>query len=541
MKLFTVILVDDEEEVRQAIIKKLDWEALGFQVIGYADNGEDALEITERLRPDVVMTDIKMPFMDGLTLSKKIKQISRDIKIIVFSGFDEFEYAKEAIKLEVEEYILKPIDSVELKNVFERIREKLNNEISQKLDMEQLRKYYLESLPIMKEQFLIGLLEGQLSKQQVTELTKSYEMKLDYPYYMTGIVHTDFSGTGMKAAEDTKAPAGFVTLSLKQIVNDNLEGCCDFISCIYLDCVVVIALFKDQKQSNDFIHAMDQICKSAFRLLENNTSAGVGFLCEDLMSLSHSYQGAKNAVDYRILFEPNQAIYIQDVEAQVDDKFIWDSRYTESILREIKLGEAEEVTNAVQDLVDYIKKSAVSFQLYQISLMEMVTEILKLGHAYQIDMDKVFGADFNINRKIYQFDSLESLKQWLMEICLKVRSSIRRERTDSAKLLIEKAIEYISGNYNDSELSVDTLCSYLNVSATYFSTLFKRETGMSFVNYLTKIRLDKALQLLNTTDEKTYNIATIVGYTEPNYFSYVFKKKYGISPSNYRKNLSAGK
>ena len=111
MKRYTVILVDDEEEVRQAIINKLDWEAIGFQVIGAADNGEDALELAERLRPDVVMTDIKMPFMDGLTLSNKLKQISKDIKIIVFSGFDEFEYAQEAIKLEVEEYILKPINA----------------------------------------------------------------------------------------------------------------------------------------------------------------------------------------------------------------------------------------------------------------------------------------------------------------------------------------------------------------------------------------------------------------------------------------------
>jgi two-component system response regulator YesN len=532
--------VDDEEEVRQAIIKKIDWESIGFQVIGYADNGEDALEIAEQLRPDVLMTDIKMPFMDGLTLARRLKQISKDIKIIVFSGFDEFEYAKEAISLEVEEYILKPIDAIELQRVFIRIREKLNSEINQKLDMEQLRKYYLESLPIMKEQLLVGLLEGQLSKERVVELTKAYEMDLNYPYYMAGIIHTDYSVTEGKA-EEIKTPAGFITLSLKQIVNENLTGSCNFISGIYLDSVVVIALLHEPNQSKEFIHAMDQICKSTFRILERNTSAGIGFLCDDFMELSNSYHGAKNAIDYRILFEPNQAIYIQDVEVQVNDKIIWDSRYTESILREIKLGEVEDLVEAIKDLMEYIRKSAVSFQLYQISLMEMITEIFKLGQAYQIDMDKVFGSDFNINKKIYQFDSLESLKTWLMDICIKVRSSIRRERTDSAKLLIEKAVEYIGEHYKVSELSVDTLCSYLNVSATYFSTLFKKETGMSFVNYLTDVRLEKALQLLNTTDEKSYNIAAMVGYMEPNYFSYVFKKKYGISPSNYRKNLSSGR
>lgn len=534
MKQYTVILVDDEEEVRQAIINKLDWEAIGFQVIGAADNGEDALELAERLRPDVVMTDIKMPFMDGLTFSNKLKQISKDTKIIVFSGFDEFEYAQEAIKLEVEEYILKPINAAKLQGVFARIKEKLDNEINQKRDIDQLRKYYLESLPVMKEQFLIGLLEGRLSKQRI-ELMNSYGLNLNYPYYMTGIVNIDKSSGKLKA--DVLEAEGFITVSLKQIIDENLSSCCEFYSCIYLDSVVVIALLTDLKQSNDLIHTMDQICKSAFRILEKNTSAGIGFICSDLMELSRSYQGAQNAIDYRILFEPNQVIYIQDVETQVNDGNIWDSTYTENILREIKLGEIEQLEKAIQELIRYIKKTAISFQLFQISLMEMVTEIYKLGRTYQIDMDKVFGMDFNFNDKIYQFKSLEALKQWLIDICMKVRGSIRRERIDSAKLLIERAVEYIDEYFQNSELSVDTLCNYLNVSATYFSTLFKREMGMSFVNYLTKVRLDKALQLLNTTDEKTYNISTMVGYMEPNYFSYVFKKQYGISPSNYRKKL----
>ncbi|MDF2905015.1 MAG: two-component response regulator [Herbinix sp.] len=536
MKQYSVILVDDEEDVRQAIIKKLDWESIGFQVIGYADNGEDALEIAERLRPDVIMTDIKMPFMDGLTLSRKLKLISKDIKIIVFSGFDDFEYAKEAIKLEVEEYILKPINAIELKGVFERIKEKLDNEINSKRDIELLRNYYKESLPVMKEQLLIGLLEGRISKKRVDELMSFYELNLDYPYFMAGIVRMDTSGTRPKAEEGYLGKSGLITLSLKQIVDENLANSLDYISCFYLETVVVIALLNDPKQSKDFIHIMDQVCKSAFRILEHNTSAGIGFLCNDLMELSHSYQGAKNAIDYRILLDSNQAIYIRDVETQENVQNVWESRYTENILREIKLGEVDDLVKAIQDLINYIKNSNISFQLYQVSLMEMVTEIFKLGRAYQLDLDKVFGQDFNINTKIYQFDSLEALKQWLLDSCVKVRSSIRRERTDTAKLMINKALDYLGEHYCDSEMSVDTLCGYLNVSATYFSILFKRETGLSFVNYLTKVRMEKALQLLNATDEKTYNISTMVGYTEPNYFSYVFKKYYGVSPSNYRKN-----
>lgn len=536
MKPYTVILVDDEEEARQAIIRKLDWEAIGFKVIGFTDNGEDALEMADCLRPDVVMTDIKMPFMDGLTLSKKLKQISQDIKVIVFSGFDEFEYAKEAIKVEVEEYILKPINANELKSVFIRVKGKLDTEIGTKRDIEKLRKHYMESLPIMREQLIIGLLEGRLSKNHAMEMMNSYGLDLDSPYYIVGIIHTYNSPTTTSIHGNSLPPAELTALSLKQIVDETLESCLRFKSCIYLESVVVIGLINSIEQSNEMIHIMDQLCKSTYRILERNTSAGIGFLCDDLMNISHSYQGAKDAIDYRVLFEPNQAIYIRDVESQVNLQITWDNQYMANILREIKVGEAANLDKAIDDLIHYIKKSSISIQLYQISILEMITEIFKLGRTYQLDMNLVFGGNFNINDTIHRLDSLNSLKQWLQSTCRKVRDSVRRERNDTAKLLVEMAIEYIDKHYHDSELSTQTLCEYLNISATYFSILFKRETGINFVNYLTNVRMEKALKMLNTTEEKAYNIAEKVGYIDPNYFSYVFKKHYGISPTKYRKN-----
>jgi two-component system response regulator YesN len=387
----------------------------------------------------------------------------------------------------------------------------------------------------MKEQLFISLMEGRLSRKRLKELMDFYGINLEAAYYMASIVRMGGVSGKANAEEDYLGGSGLITLSLKQIVDENLEHSFDFISCLYLDSIVVIALLNDQKQVKNFIHTMDQVCKSTNRILERSTCAGIGYLCGDLIEISHSYQGAKNAIDYHILFEPNQAIYIQDVEQQESTGNVWDSRYTESILREMKLGEEKDLVKAIQELIANIRNSNISFRLYQISLMEMMTEIFKLGRNYQLDMDRILGSDFSINTKIYQLASLEALREWLTDICLKIRGSIRRERTDSAKMLINKALDYLRVHYSDSELSVDILCNDLNVSATYFSVLFKRETGMSFVNYLTKVRMESALQLLNKTDEKSYNISTMVGYTEPNYFSYVFKKYYGVSPSNYRK------
>ena len=158
MDLYRIILVDDEEEVRKSIIRKIDWTAVGFAVVGDAENGEDALEKIENLEPDVVLTDIRMPYMDGLTLAERIRQKYPSMKIVIFSGYDDFEYAKQAIKLNVTEYILKPVNVEELTAILKRIKTNLDEEIEQKRNVNLLRENYKRSLPILREQFLKDLI-----------------------------------------------------------------------------------------------------------------------------------------------------------------------------------------------------------------------------------------------------------------------------------------------------------------------------------------------------------------------------------------------
>ena len=162
MDKYTVLVADDEEEVIQVIMKKIDWEGLGFSVIGYANNGVKALEMVEEFQPDVVMTDIKMPYMDGMELANRIKSEYPATKILIFTGFDEFEYAKEAVHLEVEEYLLKPVNSVELTDVFSSLKIKLDQEISEKQNAEILQKYYMESLPLLQANFYSTLIDGRI-------------------------------------------------------------------------------------------------------------------------------------------------------------------------------------------------------------------------------------------------------------------------------------------------------------------------------------------------------------------------------------------
>ncbi|NLB90501.1 MAG: response regulator, partial [Clostridiales bacterium] len=188
MSYYKVLLVDDEVEVRDAIARKLDWNALGFQVVGQAANGEEGLELSEQLKPDVIMTDIKMPFMDGLTFSRRAKEMLPYVKVAILSGFDEFDYAKEAIRLEVEEYILKPIDAEELARVFLRLKALLDEEIAQRNDIQRLQHFYEESLPLMRQQLLSGLLSGRLTPEFIRQKTREYQMNLTATQYGVAVV-----------------------------------------------------------------------------------------------------------------------------------------------------------------------------------------------------------------------------------------------------------------------------------------------------------------------------------------------------------------
>lgn len=169
MELYKVLLADDEEEIRLGISRKIDWESLGFQLAGQAENGAEALELAEQLRPDVVLTDIKMPFMDGLELCQRLKLLLPAAKMVVFSGFDDFEYARRAIGMNVSEYILKPINAPELCQVLEKLRSQLDQQRMERRNMETLRRRYEESLPVLRELFYTRLLDGRVPPDQIPQ------------------------------------------------------------------------------------------------------------------------------------------------------------------------------------------------------------------------------------------------------------------------------------------------------------------------------------------------------------------------------------
>ena len=534
MSLYKVIIADDEEELRNGIIRKIDWYGNGFEVIGSAENGQEAYDLCKKYHPDLVITDIKMPFMTGLELGEKLYDTMPHTKVVIFSGFDDFEYAQKAIKINAYEYILKPIDSLKLTEILKKIKEQLDAEFFEKRNIEVLRENYKKSLPILQQQFLTRLIEGRVAKEKVMDLAIQYDLELWSNFWVVAVVHAEFNCDNNN--EDVMAfkdDMELVPLSLKSIVDENLKNSFDFKSFLYNEEVVIIGKLENENQIMEFVNHINKICRTAKYFIGLSVSAGVGAVCDTITGIKTSYNGAKTALDYRVIMG-DKAIYIGDMEPDFSKQLQFDEEESRALMNAIKLEGSESIKNIVLDIVKKFKDSRVQKSQYQIYLTELLSDLFKIVRSYNLDSKEIFGDQFKGYFDISDFESLEEMGSFIFEICYKISLMIKRERMDSAKLLAEKTKAFIKEHYMESDISVESLCNYLHVSPAYFSTIFKKETGVSFITYLTDVRMEEAVKLLNTTDDKTYIISSKVGYTEPNYFSYVFKKHFGVSPSKYR-------
>ncbi len=538
MKKYSVLLVDDEEDVVEAIVQKIDWDRLGYSLAGYAKNGLEALEIAEEKQIDVVLTDIKMPYMDGLTLSHRLKELYPSIKIIIFSGFDEFEYAKEAIRLEAEEYMLKPVDAGELSRVFQKVHEALDQEFDEKQSIHRLKNYYLESLPILQESLYTSLIEGTLPQQDLESTLLDYQISLPGKYFAVVILHNSLS----------LSPEGInpllITMSIRKLAEERLQK--NWRPCFftYLGHTLFIAQMDKESDSLKLTDDCEILCRMARHICKATVTAGIGKTVDNLMDLPLSYLGARDAVAYRVLYGRGKAIAISEIglegkeEHKVNKEIIDEERLLD-IYRSIRMSSEEELNKCIDLYIENSRLDSPSLQEYHFFLMDLVTNMHKFLLANQVDTGLIFAKEEDVYQKVQQF-SLAELSQWMKEICKKMQIIIQEMRSDKTKSFVKKAVEHVHSHYMDKDLTVEALSQELHVSAAYFSTVFKRETGKSFINYLTDYRMEKALRLLMEEEEKTYIIAEAVGYSDPNYFSYAFKKKFGMSPSKYKSN-SKGK
>ena len=531
MERYKVILVDDEAEVIDMIEKKIHWNDLGFEVAGSATNGVKALELVEKLQPDVVLTDIKMPYMDGLELSRRLNREYPNIYIMLCTGFDEFEYAKEAVHLEIKEYMLKPVNATELSESLTNLKHTLDREREEKLNVKKLNDYFQEVLPKLQSNFFISLIEGRVEKRDYERFLQAYQVDMKGPLFSCVIFHTS----------ENHVPEGMNPLLLSMSVEREIKqrlmdqwNCQEF---IYMGNTLLILELDAEDKITQITDACDRFCRWAYRIMGAVVTAGIGTVCDSLYEISLSYERAREAVSYRVLYGTKRAINIGEIvpKEQIKPVQSEESRM-QTLLRAIRIGDSAEIERAAHKEMEKLHKNTETMSQYNLATMEIVSGFFKFCTDNSLDFNKISGNRQNIYEKVSQMDE-SSLTAWIVQMSETISEKLKCARNSSARRLIVEAQNIVKERYMEADISLDEVCAVLGVSNSYFSSVFKKEAGKSFISYLTDYRMDIAAEMILNTDEKSYTIAEKVGYLDANYFSYVFKKKFGVSPSKYRASV----
>lgn len=539
MDYYKILIVDDEEEVRTSIIRKIPWEALGYQVAGDAENGEDALEKARILEPDLILTDIKMPYMDGLTLAERIKEERSSTEIVLFSGFDEFEYAKQAIRLHVMEYILKPVNVEELTEILRKLKVKMDENIAEKRDVEALRRNYRAMLPVVREHFLADLVHGKLDSAAIWDGFHRFglcdrETAAGWKWLAASVlIEIPKKDDGIQELS-LHAEKELIPFSVQKLLEEKLAHRIAHLVFMSTYGPCLICAMKNEREFTTLIGLFGQVCQDCRKILELTVTIGVGEPCGQPEALCESCRESKDALGYRATIGSGTVIYINDMEAVHDTYLEFDAQSEGALIGAIKFGGRADIVREVEKLISKMEQAKVHTSQHQIYLISIINCLMQLIQKYELDIYTVWGKDTDYLDVISHLITAESMQNFLINTCVAISENIHVERDNSVKNTIREAESYIMDNYANPDLSVELICEHLHISPAYFSTIFKREVGKNYVNYITEIRLDKAVELLNKTDDKTYVIAAKVGYQEPNYFSYVFKKQFGMSPSKYR-------
>ncbi|WP_028559562.1 response regulator [Paenibacillus pinihumi] len=543
--MYKILLVDDEIDVREGLLEEVDWQEHGFVVAGTAENGREALEQCSRLEPDVVITDISMPFMDGLKLAAWLREHHPLVKIIILTGYDEFDYARQAVTLSVDEYLLKPFSSGQLSELLVKIRSKIEAEIAEREDIRQLKQHYYNSLPVLKETFLASLLTRKLSEETIRERTRNLNLDLQGSHYAMQVIqlHAPDPQDGIRQehslyySDDTDLRL----FSVRNIAEEVWEGKKLGNVFLYQDYIVLLSIKKNEAEQHwlsSLQEALEGIIRSVQHYLKLKVTIGAGSPARQLSEVKESYDEAVMALDYRLVLGRGRLIYIQDVENRTTQKLRQDELKEQALIRCLKVGTEEELEEAITDIFADISELEHSYKDIQVYLMGLLTAVLKTAKDADVNFDQWFGPGTQLYMELFRFQSLPEARQWFADRCGALMQQLSSRRQHAYREIIEKAVSYMKANYQSADISIQQVCSHLHISTGYFSFLFKKEVKMTFVQYLMQLRMEAARELLRATELRAFEVAEQVGFADANYFSFCFKKQTGASPKEYRNKIS---
>ena len=522
---YKVFFVEDEIITREGIRDNVDWCASGFEFCGEAADGEIALPLLRMAQPDVLITDIKMPFMDGLQLSKIVRERMPGVKIIILSGHDEFEYAQQAIKLGVTDYLLKPVTVQSLQTALQKLIVQLDQERKEQADLKRLQEQVDENLATLRERFLFNLIVGTISPTEVIEKGQALGLDLSARHYLVVILKIELGDRSELYDHDEYQRVQNIVIGLIEKNPDVFMLKRDWGDLILMMKGSTSEYLEEERDSLlDEIGRM--IAKTRYKLVVGMgaTKQQTADICQSFVeALAHIQNPAGEN-------KPGANQILERVELLKVDKLA-----VENYLRSGVKNEFDEFVHAY---LQPLGETALNSNLIRNYIfVDVVLAIAKLVNDLGGDVDKVIPELSSIEMIMSNIKSIEQLREQVYKILCSALAYRDSQPNGQYKSLIRRAKEYLEHHYTDSELSLNEMAAQANISASHFSVVFSQETGQTFKEFLTEIRINKAKELLRMTALRSAEIAYQVGYNDPHYFSSVFKKNTGFSPIEFRSQV----
>ncbi len=517
--MYRIIFVDDEAIVRDGIRSCVPWDEVGFELTAVLEHGRAALDYIEEHPVDVVLSDINMPRMSGLELSRILGESYPDIIVILLTGYDDFEYAQEAIRNQVREFILKPITSSELTSVLKTIRSELDLEREKKQQQEILKAQLDQSFPLLKERFLYRLVSDASAMESLSERKEYYQWTDLNAYYQVLV---------------TALPQAWSEIdrfSMGEFLKGQVEGQ-DEVFFNRMNHIVLLLQDRDETALKKRVKGLiDSIYGVTSQFERKIPSIGCGEVVDELKLLERSYKGACSAVDYSRSMGLNQVVTVEEIrrrEAPSPEKL---NQYNEELIDLLKDGRTSESLAVLKSMVSYLETHYESPRELTVIFLLLYSRITSFLNEMELSLppEKMQTPEPGI------LESLGTGEVFFTDLLESIGEQIGRRRNDALHSRVDKAKSIIHERFRDKDFSLQDICRELFLSTSQFSVLFKEGTEQTFVEYLTSVRMAEAKRLLLDTDMKSYEIAEEVGFSDPRYFSIIFKKHCGMTAMEYRR------
>jgi two-component system, response regulator YesN len=539
--MYKLLVVDDEFNIRDGIINAIPWDKIGAEVVGEALDGQEALEKVEMLSPDIVITDVYMDYMDGLELSDVLHQKYPLIKVIILSGYDDFEFVKKALALKVFTYIIKPVFPKELIEIVANVIAELEKEKQFMAKIQFMESEISRNKSLLLERFLYDMINGNIQNNEEMQMRMDFlDIHFRKKYYSCLLVtipehYHSIKGSDMKRLHS-------LMFSIREIFLNTMDDYEIWSLTSEYGKLTLIAGINSPDEDEYSLHItkkLEQAIDHVTRLLDISVFITVGGTYSNLMDLSKSFREMTIALEHNSITCKSNMIHISDIPSSNGVLYVYPIEKENMLLRSLTNLDEKKSEAIIKSLFDDMEQQSYTKDRMRIDIMGLMGMVSRKAIDMGVDMYHLYGnALLNPFMAFERYHTREQIENWVRNIFIKTIHEIRSQKTSDVKSVIKKANEFLNECYIDPDLSLATISDHVFLSPSYFSRLFKKETGESYVEALTKIRLNMAKTLLMESNKKIMDISEKVGYSDSKYFCTIFKKYFGYTPIEFREMQS---